>query len=254
MSSASALTHLLVPQGPRKIPAAAVNSLLSEADGAAVNSPHPSPPPPDSAAMDWDDLLAYSTIKLVRVQDRRLGILHYFFTLVILVYVVVYVQLIQKEYMQLEVPEGTVRLGLFAPRECPDGQTGAACRQFRQEQTELPYCQLFADPVPPGYLMPDPFQCRYDDDSFAVWPPVEQRGFFASTRITEREQEPPAGCTDGGADGPRPQAACFDWETTGEVTYYVAQIESFTAFIDHTMTASRLDLSYSWVREHTRAT
>ena len=180
---------------------------------------------------------------------RLQGILHYFFTLMILAYVVVYVQLINKEYMQLEVPEGTVRLGILAPRPCPDGNTGAACRQYQQEQDELPYCQLFAGDPPPGYLQPDPFQCRYDDDSFAVWPPVEQRGFFASTRVTERTQAPPAACDPSVDDGPRPQAACFEWETSAETTYYVAQIESFTAFIDHTMTASRLDLSYSWPSE-----
>lgn len=191
--------------------------------------------------IDWDDIFAYTTVKMVRVHDRRLGILHYFFMLLIVTYIVVYVCIVSKEYMLLENPEGTVRLGLLPPRACPDEADGQ-CDGFRRLSTELPYCT--GGPVIPGLLMPAPFNCRYEDESFVVWPPVEQRGFFAATRITERDQQLPDTC-----DLARNDPSCFDWEPAGEVgdqVYYPAQIEWFTAFIDHTMTASRLGLSYSW--------
>lgn len=243
---------------------------------------------------DWDEVFAYTTVKMVRVHDRRLGILHYSFMSLILAYplqqtpllfwpdthclaravelqvhafchplfgchdeetirrsryIVVYVCLINKEYMLVDLPEGTVRLGLLPPRTCPDEAAGQ-CESFRQPSTDLPYCT--GGPVVPGLLMPTPFECRYEDESFVVWPPVEQRGFFAATRITERQQQLPDNCDATAGSGPRPDPSCFDWENVdevGEQVYYPAQIESFTAFIDHTMTASRLGLSYSWPSE-----
>lgn len=194
---------------------------------------------------DWDELFAYTTVKMARVHDRRLGILHYAFMSLILVYIIVYVCLVNKEYMLVDVPEGTVRLGLLPPIACPDEAAGE-CEGFRRLATELPYCT--GAPPDPGHLMPTQFQCRYEDESFVVWPPVEQRGFFAATRITEKQQLLPDTCNSAGGGGPRPNPTCFDWEPDGlgEQVYYPAQIESFTAFIDHTMTASRLGLSYSW--------
>jgi hypothetical protein len=206
--------------------------------------------PPAATMADWDELLAYTTVKLVRVHDKRLGILHYSFTALILAYIVGYVCLYNKEYMLVDTPEGTVRLGLLPPRACP-AEAGGQCEGFRRASTELPYCT--GGPVVPGLLMPEPFECRYEDESFAVWPPVEQRGFFAATRITQRDQQLPDGCDPGSPLGPRPDPACFDWEPAdpgeADTVFYTAQIETFTAFIDHTMTASRLSLSYSWPSE-----
>ena len=204
----------------------------------------------EPAAMpDWDEAFAYTTVKMVRVHDRRLGILHYAFMGLIMAYIVVYVLIVSKEYMLVDLPEGTVRLGLLPPKACPDEAAGQ-CDGFRRLPTDLPYCT--GGPVAPGLLMPAPFECRYEDESFVVWPPVEQRGFFAATRITERQQQLPGTCDSTGPDGPRPDPSCFDWEPaagTAEQVYYPAQIEWFTAFIDHTMTASRLGLSYSWPSE-----
>lgn len=57
------------------------------------------------------------------------------------------------------------------------------------------------------------------------------------------------GCSVAAAGNPLPISDCFDWELqTGatDLVYYTSQPEDFTAFIDHTMTASTNGLSYSW--------
>ena len=77
-------------------------------------------------AIDWDDALAYSTVKLARVQDKRLGILHYSFTLAILGYIVVGVMYVDKDYLLKEAPQGTVRVGLLPP--APDYQAQVSGR------------------------------------------------------------------------------------------------------------------------------
>lgn len=195
--------------------------------------------------MDWDEVLAYTTVKMVRVHDMRLGVLHYAFTLTISLYIVVGVMLVDKEYLLVTSPEGTVRVGLLTPGVCAD-ETGANCDGFQREAEELPYCLQYDGPAVPGMLMPNPFQCRYADENFAIWPAVEQRGVFATTRVTETVQTLPPECSAvGGPNGPLPTTDCYNWVANNEDTYYVSQIEDFTAFIDHTMTATALGLSYS---------
>lgn len=128
---------------------------------------------------------------MVRVQDKRLGIMHYVFTLTIFLYIVVGVLLVDKEYLFMEAPEGTVRVGLLPPGACPDGSP--SCEGYRREVADLhPSCIGFTGDVPPDLLMPTAFGCRYADENFVVWPAVEQRGVFATTRVTESEEQVPA--------------------------------------------------------------
>jgi hypothetical protein len=67
---------------------------------------------------DWNEILAYSTVKLVRVHDKRLGLLHRLFQLLIIGYVIGIVVLLNKEYLLTTAPEGTVRVGLRRPDPC----------------------------------------------------------------------------------------------------------------------------------------
>lgn len=57
---------------------------------------------------DPDHVLAYDTVKLVRVLDRRLGFVYLVCQLLILVYVVVYVFMISKKYLEEEKAQGWV--------------------------------------------------------------------------------------------------------------------------------------------------
>jgi len=53
-----------------------------------------------------------STVKVVHVNDKRLGILHYCFLFLIVMYIVVYTLLMNKAYLLTETPMPSFRLSL----------------------------------------------------------------------------------------------------------------------------------------------
>jgi len=57
---------------------------------------------------DIDDVFAYETVKWVRVLDRRLGLIYYTLLVVIVVYIVLYVCIIEKQYLDFEKSSGWV--------------------------------------------------------------------------------------------------------------------------------------------------
>lgn len=59
---------------------------------------------------DKDEVFAYETTKWVRVLDRRLGFVYYFILTAIVVYVVLYVCIIEKQYLDFEKSSGWVSI------------------------------------------------------------------------------------------------------------------------------------------------
>jgi len=57
---------------------------------------------------DLDDLFAYETVKWVRVLDRRLGLVYYTMLLIIVIYIVLYVCIIEKQYLDFEKSSGWI--------------------------------------------------------------------------------------------------------------------------------------------------
>ena len=55
-------------------------------------------------------------LQVVKIIDRRLGVLYYLFSFFILAYIVGFVLIYNKKYLQREVPTGTVRLSLKPAR------------------------------------------------------------------------------------------------------------------------------------------
>lgn len=55
---------------------------------------------------DVDDIFAYETVKWVRVLDRRLGLIYYTLLVIIVVYIVLYVCIIEKQYLDFEKSSG----------------------------------------------------------------------------------------------------------------------------------------------------
>lgn len=62
----------------------------------------------DSLGYDLDDLFAYETVKWVRVLDRRLGLVYYTMLLIIVIYIVLYVCIIEKQYLDFEKSSGWI--------------------------------------------------------------------------------------------------------------------------------------------------
>jgi len=60
------------------------------------------------ALPDWDDVFAYETVKWVRVLDRRLGLVYYTMLIIIVIYIVLYVCIIEKQYLDFEKSSGWI--------------------------------------------------------------------------------------------------------------------------------------------------
>ena len=101
------------------------------------------------SSFDLDDLFAYSTIKVVRIRDRWLGMLNYALMLAIFVYVIISTIWLDNGSFVYEVPKGSVRFSLKRPVNpltpgCdPDETSGPndpACLSVFTPLNQLPYC------------------------------------------------------------------------------------------------------------------
>jgi len=71
--------------------------------------------------MDKDDVFAYETVKWVRVLDRRLGIVYYTMLLIIVVYIVLYVCIIEKQYLDFEKSTGWIMVQVLGNQKSDVG-------------------------------------------------------------------------------------------------------------------------------------
>ncbi|KAM9996721.1 hypothetical protein ACTFIZ_001669 [Dictyostelium cf. discoideum] len=176
-------------------------------------------------SIDWDDLFQYSTVKIVRIRDRRLGILHLSFLVGIIAYIVVYSAIIKKGYLFTEVPIGSVRTSLKSPNTFA---------------TNLTYC---ANQQHSGSTYPfTPLDCNYWDEQLALFPVGQDSTFTCTTRVRLSNQS--ANC-----DFTSPTCKFID-EPGSAQNIYIADIESFTILIDHTMYASSSGSQFNAVDLH----
>jgi hypothetical protein len=112
-------------------------------------------------------------LKIVRIENWKLGLFHYSLMALIIAYTVGYDVIYQKRYVQVDNPVGSVRLSLRAPCAVPAYYCGAitppanwtqSCQ--RTPPSQLPYC-LQSGQTYPNSSWPNN-QCRYYDDTLAV--------------------------------------------------------------------------------------
>eukprot|EP01098_Paradermamoeba_levis_P014033 TRINITY_DN6586_c0_g1_i1.p1 TRINITY_DN6586_c0_g1~~TRINITY_DN6586_c0_g1_i1.p1 ORF type:complete len:400 (-),score=74.51 TRINITY_DN6586_c0_g1_i1:95-1294(-) len=167
-------------------------------------------------AVDYDAVFSYNTVKIVKIRDRRLGLLHYFFILLIIGYIFGFTIIYQQRYLTLEAPAGSLRLSLMKPTKPSPLATLEYCLQNNQTSFSFPN-----------------YKCVYWDDLLALYPRVERSGMFISTRVNKT----------------RNNRRC-DWSIDPNCNFYVnssssifvADIERFTIMMDHTVYATSLDI------------
>jgi len=174
---------------------------------------------------DPDKLFSYQTVRVARVNDRRLGLLHYGFMVLILGYIVGYSIIYQKNYLLRVDPTGTVRMSLLKPDE-----------KLLKATEELVYCTTNTQP----YNTTDQHgtvhgcvkqECLYYDADFVQFPATEQTAILASTRVTNKTQTMSAGDR---CNPPKEK----DCEFTGpSATFFIAELEKYTLMLAHTMSA-----------------
>jgi len=129
--------------------------------------------------VNWDTALAYQTAKFVRVKDKRLGALHYFFMFMILCYAVGTI-LYYKRYSMFETPSGLARLNVKHPDE-----------HLIQDVGNLSYCvggtptkgQISNGAMGKKSLS---YPCQYRDEFFAAYPQIEHDCLLITTRYSVR--------------------------------------------------------------------
>eukprot|EP01114_Cavostelium_apophysatum_P018220 TRINITY_DN5595_c0_g1_i1.p1 TRINITY_DN5595_c0_g1~~TRINITY_DN5595_c0_g1_i1.p1 ORF type:complete len:536 (-),score=78.64 TRINITY_DN5595_c0_g1_i1:59-1666(-) len=137
--------------------------------------------------INWDDLLGYNTAKLVRIQDRRLGLLNYAATLGVLIYLFYFVLYDQGGYNQWDTATGSVAAYLDNPNSSI--ATGSLsyclsnCSQFNGDE---PGCN-----------------CVVWDAADMVYPETQDLSLFVTTRVIEtRQVKNNSPCVDGECGSP----------------------------------------------------
>src|SRR3989338_5044951 len=133
----------------------------------------------------WDQLLSYETPKIAVINDRRLGLLYYTLLGIVFIYVVADVVLVEKRYLQIQAPVGSVRFSLLAPQNAappvtpPPANTLAYCSQSGNTQ------------IGDGSTYP----CIYWDEDYVLYPSVEADAMFITTRVSNISQTQENGCS-----------------------------------------------------------
>jgi len=167
-----------------------------------------------SCANEW---LSYTTVRVVRIKDWRLGAVHLLLQLAIVAYLLLYTIVFAQRYRRqaLDVV-GSARLQLRPPAP-----------PYTREPGALGYCG--------GAL-----ECRYLDQYDVAAPWLEPAATFAATRITETSYtlNASAACANQTLPG------CAYAAVPGSAfAYYIANLEMFTLLLDHTLSAASVGVS-----------
>jgi len=160
----------------------------------------------------------------VQIRDKRLGILHYLFILLIIAYIVGWTIFYEKRYLLLDSPVGSIRTSL---------QSAQTKGLIPPPPSQLPYCWL---PNQTQYHNFPNLNCSYWDENFVVYPIVEQTAMFITTRVDISEQTLfPPGCS-------LDDNTCTYQPSDDQQSIYIGNIEHFTLLLDHSMYVNGLGL------------
>eukprot|EP01121_Diplochlamys_sp_Union-15-3_P016596 TRINITY_DN5681_c0_g1_i2.p1 TRINITY_DN5681_c0_g1~~TRINITY_DN5681_c0_g1_i2.p1 ORF type:complete len:338 (-),score=40.67 TRINITY_DN5681_c0_g1_i2:194-1186(-) len=173
--------------------------------------------------VEWDSLLAYATTRIVKIRDKRLGLLYYFFLFVIFLYIVGWTLLYQKRYLHLENPVGSIRLSLLAPEHRP-------IPEKRSPASQIPYCLQNST----TYRNFSNYNCTYWDEMFVTFPVTEDHDMLIATRYTSISQSLHNNCS-------LLDHECEYVDDSPAETFYIADIEKFTLMVEHTMYAPSMN-------------
>ncbi|RIA99660.1 hypothetical protein C1645_746830 [Glomus cerebriforme] len=157
---------------------------------------------------DLDEVFAYDTFKIVKVKDRRLGILYRAFQIAIFAYIL-FTVINDESYLKKELPiAGAIRITLQAPPEF----------------TNPPYC---TGGLPCVYWGANEIQYPSDGAGFA----------FFTTRASAINY-PPGTCSFLSASSPQDPCIFNPNNNTGNTILpksYIADIENYTVMIEHSI-------------------
>jgi hypothetical protein len=184
---------------------------------------------------DIDYVLAYPTVKMVNIQDARLGL----FKIVLLLLIAIYIGVIQLwrdgGYLDTEKVSGVSRFTLQQPtKDSISGSTcdpsADGCKNAFSDPSTLAYCEQSALPYA-GQKYP----CQFYENVGVQQ--MFESSLIVDTRITSRKEELVCQASSG--------TTCpFIYNTSSpEITNYVADIEAFTVLFDTSVACTSLDIT-----------
>lgn len=183
---------------------------------------------------DADEILGYTSVRRVKIRDRRLGFMFLFGVGLIFSYVIGYNVYGQQLYRKSGDILGNTRLQLnrmdsslqsIVNTSIYCGEPGTAGTVFNG----------------PGAIPFERYPCSYLDPYDSVWPSTEVAAMFISTRITRQNMTLPGNCSNSLYIPSTP--SCNYVNDGPNVTYYVADIEMSTLQLEHLFTAPQLGIS-----------
>jgi len=180
--------------------------------------------------VDWNSILAYSTLKIVKIKDWKLGVLHYVFMILIIAYILGFTVLYQKRYQAIKTPAGSVRISFLAPEK----RTPPA---YRKAPEDYHYCKTSVNPVIHTHNHTyDNYECQYWDEQLVVYPPVSGSDILITSRYTESYQV---------LDHCSLSRPNCSYVSNNVTQHYIAGIEDFTYMFQHTMYTDKFQRSGS---------
>lgn len=172
------------------------------------------------ANFEADDFFSYTTVKLVVIKDRRLGIIHYVLQFAIFIYIVVYTILYEQRYLKLEAPYGSVRATIQEPPSWPTSLTPSS---------NLPYCNQSDLPY---QWAGNKYDCAYITGTDLTFPPGTADTLLIGTRLKYTYYSTPPSHCDPYLPPTSPECAPTANRNL-EHRYYIAGIEDYTLYMEH---------------------
>jgi len=184
--------------------------------------------PKEVCGFHLDHILAYETRKLVRIEDRNLGILYYSLVLLVGFWVIGFQILYGNEHFQLFDVKGTARMTIQQPTEgCNPNNND--CKDAYKPMSDLPYCVEYTgdkSKIPENMKQQ---KCKFADQHEMAPEGMLDDRIFMPTRIdTHLEKQ---GCSPGPENGHSCDKA-YEVEVMKE-NIYVADVEDYTIMFVH---------------------
>jgi len=179
---------------------------------------------------------SYSTVKFIKIDDKRLATLHYTFQICIFLYIVVYQIIGNLGYADSAEPIGSLRLSIQPPMKSGDPNKDPNYQFDFPKLNDLDYCAQNKNASATTIL-----PCKYFGEIGSVFPVTGTSPFFLSTRIQESNQtlvcrNPSDGetCRQTFAFDCKPDGKpCQDKSRAEQEKFFLAGIEDFTLMLDH---------------------
>jgi len=181
---------------------------------------------------DVDSILAYQTPKIVKIQDRKLGITKNLLMLIIFVYIFIFNIYFKGEHFIESNIEGVARLQWQEPtKRC--NPLDIECEANFKSLEQLPYCKSYTGGDPAALIR----GCEYQDAR--ELPVTLMGGVLIPTHINRFKQKKT--CADGSKSCTRKFSyvdangalQAGDGEAVAIEDNFIANVEDFTVLIDH---------------------